>query len=68
MHYIKGTGYVEVSGAKVCSKREMALRLAKVYGAQGDRESYTRLVIESRVNQAKLDEAFRLGSAMKGGN
>lgn len=60
MHYKKGTGWVETSGAKVCSDREMSLRLARVYGKTGDSAAFTRLLIESRgVSKEKLLAAFR---------
>jgi hypothetical protein len=64
MKHIKGTGYVETTGEKVCSKRVMDLRLAIAYGRGGDIESFTRLCIESSVRREMLVAAFRSG---KGG-
>lgn len=65
MHYEKGKGYVEVSGAKVCSKREMSLRLARVYGHDNDTAAFTRLRIESRVAYPALLEAWNRGVAFR---
>ena len=67
MHYVQGKGYVEESGTKVCSKREMALQLARVHGANGDTAAFTRLLIESRVSRAAMDEAFRAGATGRAG-
>lgn len=61
MHYEKGKGYFEASGAKVCSKREMDLRLARFYGATNDLSAFTRLRIESRASAQSLNAAFAAG-------
>ena len=61
MHYEKGIGYVEMSGKKVCSARQMALRLARVYGFENDTKAFTRLIIESRVNRQAMLDAWAAG-------
>jgi hypothetical protein len=62
MHYIQGKGYFEASGKPVGSKRKVDMALARSYGASGDRERYTRLLIESRVSRTILDEQFHIGA------
>lgn len=63
MHYIKGKGYFDQSGAKVGSKRQIDIALARSYGFHGDNTRFTTLIIESRVNRAILNAAFREGAA-----
>ena len=65
MYYIKGKGYFENSGKPAMSKRKFDLQLAKVYGSQGDNESFTRLIIESRVAHTLLVQQYRLGQTSK---
>lgn len=62
MHYIPGKGYFDQSGEKVGSKRKMDIALARSYGFHGDHTGFTTLIIESRVNRAILNAAFREGS------
>ena len=61
MHYIKGQGYFESSGAKVGSKRKMDIARARAYGAESDLAAFTRLCIESRVAVPVLVESYRSG-------
>lgn len=61
MHYIKGKGYFESSGAKAGSKRQMDIARARAYGAEGDLASFTQLRIESRVAASVLVESYRSG-------
>jgi len=65
MHYIQGKGYFEASGAKVCSKRQMALNLARLAGYENDSATFTRLVIENRVSRQAMNDAFRLGRSIR---
>ena len=62
MRHVPGVGIVDVAGRKVCSKREQDIRLARVYGAQGDNAAFTRLVIESKASRAVLTLAFQNGA------
>ena len=68
MHYVKGKGYFESSGRKVCSARTMALRLARVYGYENDTSRFTRLFIENRVRRDLMEAAFRAGRALAENN
>lgn len=65
MPYIKGKGWFESSGKYIGSARTVALRLARTYGFNGDRKSFTRLVIESRVAMPLLTAEFRKGEELK---
>lgn len=65
MHHVKGIGIVDIAGKKVRSKREQDLKLAAVYGAQGDTSAFTRLIIESKVSRANLNAAWATGKNSK---
>jgi hypothetical protein len=65
MHYIKGTGVIDVRGRKVCSKRQLDLRLARSFGFRGDSPSFTRLLIESRVSMGLLKAEYSHGWQLK---
>lgn len=65
MYLIPGKGWFENSGKKVGSQRKIALWRAFIMGAQHDNESFTLLVIESRVSRAILVEQFRKGANSK---
>ncbi|MDH4172113.1 MAG: hypothetical protein OEW90_01810 [Betaproteobacteria bacterium] len=43
-------------------KREDALTLAKVAGYHNDSRSFTRLIIEQRVNRATMNRAWHAGT------
>ena len=47
------------------SKRQTAITLAKVAGYHGDSATFTRLIIESRVNRQTMNEAWRTGQQLK---
>lgn len=63
-YYIKRKGWFESSGIKMGSARQVALNLARTYGFENDRKSFTRLVIESRVAMPLLTEQFNKGRQM----
>jgi len=43
------------------NKRETALRLAKIAGYHGDSKTFTRLIIECRVNRQAMNSAWYAG-------
>ena len=43
------------------NKRELALERARIAGYKNDKITFTRLVIESRVNRDLLNKAWQLG-------
>lgn len=47
------------------SKREMDIEKARIYGYKNDQESFTRLVIESKVKMEILSDAYRKGQNQK---
>lgn len=47
------------------SKRTAALARAKVAGFEGDSRTFTRLVVEARVNRVDLNAAWRAGVAQR---
>lgn len=61
MQYIHGKGWFDTAGRKVGSMRKIHLHLARIHGATGDDAAFTRLVIESRVSRAALNEAWQTG-------
>jgi hypothetical protein len=65
MHYVQDHGYVEASGKKVCSKREMVLRLAKACGFNNDSAEFTRLLIENRVTRQSMEDAWNVGATAR---
>jgi hypothetical protein len=65
MHYQKGKGVIDTAGRKVCSKRQLDLNMARIHGANNDTASFTRLIIESRVSRALLNEAWHKGTAQR---
>lgn len=47
------------------NKRDTALTCAKIAGYHDDRKTFTRLLIECRVNSPAMHEAFRVGQQAK---
>jgi hypothetical protein len=47
------------------TKRSVALTYAKVAGYHNDTKSFTRLIIESRVNRQAMNTAWDLGQQAK---
>jgi hypothetical protein len=47
------------------SKRDTALTCAKIAGYHEDKKTFTRLVIECRVNMQAMQQAFNIGRQAK---
>lgn len=47
------------------TKRELALENARIAGYKNDKSTFTRLVVESRVNMQELNRMWRLGQTQK---
>lgn len=47
------------------TKREIAIAKARIAGFENDRRTFTRLLVESRVRRALLNEAWHQGRAQR---
>ena len=64
--YIPGKGHYECDGKTYMgSKRKMALAIARRCGFENDTATFTRLIIESRVSRAAMNEQWRIGYNMR---
>jgi hypothetical protein len=63
--YIQGKGYFDSAGNKIGSKRKIALIRAKICGYENDIDTFTRLIIESRVSLPLMKEQWRIGASAR---
>ncbi len=47
------------------TKRDRAIQCAKIAGYHEDTRTYTRLIVECRVNRQVMNEAFQIGRKAK---